>query len=265
MTDLKKIINNILTQPNLWGGVLPLNILGSYALYTAFSLDWSLAWVLAFFVGYACIMMLGVSGCYHRLLSHKAFTVTRPVKIIMLWFASLAAQGGPIFWVVVHRGYHHRYSDRPGDPHSPIDGFWHSYILWMFKITKDDINPKYAIDLLKDSDCMFFHKHYIKILWISHIAFALINFQLWLVAMLLPAFVAFHSFSINTSLNHIKFMGYRSFTTKDDSVNSPITWFITFGEAWHNNHHADPKSANYGKQWWELDPTYWLIKLIRSN
>jgi stearoyl-CoA desaturase (delta-9 desaturase) len=135
----------------------------------------------------------------------------------------------------------------------------------MFKITKEDINPKYAIDLLKDSDCVFFHKHYIKILWGSHAAFALINFQLWLVTMLLPAFVAFHSFSINTSLNHIKFMGYQSFKTKDDSVNSLLTWFITFGEAWHNNHHADPKSANYGKKWWELDPTYWLIKLIRSK
>lgn len=262
---MNKILKNIINESNIWGGVIPLQFFGVMSLYFVFFDTLSSWWWAYFIVGYICIMMLGISGCYHRLLSHKSFTVSRPIKILLLWFAALGVQGSAIFWVSVHRGYHHRLSDREGDVHSPRDGFWHSYILWMIKITKDDVNPKYAIDLIRDKDCNFFHKHYITIVWISHISLALISFPLWLFGVLLPAFVAFHSFSINTSLNHSKCMGYRTFDTSDDSVNSIWTWFLTFGEAWHNNHHHDPRNPNYGKKWWELDPTFWLIKLIRNN
>jgi fatty-acid desaturase len=262
--QINLILKNIISQPNLWAGVIPMHVLGIYMICSfPFALSW---WWLAFVVGYICIMMLGVGACYHRLLSHKGFTVSRPMKLFMLWCAAMGSQGSPIFWVTVHRGYHHRLTDKPGDMHSPRDGFWHAYMLWMFKLTESDLNPKYAIDILKDKDAMFFHKHYIKILVASHIIFAAVCFPLWVYGLLLPALATFHCFSIQTSLNHTRAMGYKNYHTEDNSVNSIWLWPITFGEAWHNNHHGDPKNPNFGgRHWWEVDPTYWLIRLIRTD
>jgi stearoyl-CoA desaturase (delta-9 desaturase) len=262
--QIKLILKNIVSQPNLWAGVIPMHVLGIAAIFNfPFTFGW---WWVAFLIGYICIMMLGIGACYHRLLSHKGFTVNRPMKLFMLWCAAMGGQGSPIFWITVHRGYHHRLTDKPGDMHSPKDGFWHSYMLWMFKITELDLNPKYAIDILKDKDAMFFHKHYIKILVLSHLIVALICFPLWVYGLLLPSLATFHCFSMQTSLNHTRSMGYKNYLTDDDSVNSVWLWPITFGEAWHNNHHGEPKNPNFGgRNWWEIDPTYWLIQLVRTD
>jgi stearoyl-CoA desaturase (delta-9 desaturase) len=84
--------------------------------------------------------------------------------------------------------------------------------------------------------------------------------------MILPCMIAFHSFAIQTSVVHYPKLGYRSYDTKDTSVNVPWIWPVSTGECWHNNHHGDPGNPNFGhKHWWELDPTYWLIKLIRKS
>jgi stearoyl-CoA desaturase (delta-9 desaturase) len=261
--QINLILKNIISQPNLWAGVIPMHLLGIFAIYNFSSAP--AFWWMASIVGYICIMMLGISACYHRLLSHRGFQVTRATKIFMMWCAALGGQGSPIFWVTIHRGYHHRLSDKPGDPHSPNDGFWHAYIWWMFKITEQDVNPKYAIDILKDKDAMFFHKHYIKIFLLSHLLFAIVCFPYWLYGMLIPALIAFHTFSLTTSVNHVEKFGYKPFVTTDDSVNCPWIWPLALGESWHNNHHHDPKNPKYGKQWWEVDPTYWLISLIRTD
>lgn len=246
--------------------IVPVQIFGLYAIYKLFFdivPDW---WPFATLIGYICIMMIGVSACYHRLLSHKGFTVNSVVKKIMLWFAAISCQGSPIFWVTIHRGYHHRYSDTDKDPHSPIHGFWHSYILWMFKIRDGDHNIKYVVDLLRDNDVLFFHKYYNYILWISNLLILLISFDLWLYGVMLPAFLTFHSFAFQTSMNHSKKYGYRNSVTRDDSVNVLWLWPLILGEAWHNNHHEDAMNPNYGgRRWWELDPTFWIIQLLRTD
>lgn len=259
---MKTILKNIFKMPNLWGGVIPLQLLGIYAICTIpDNSDW---WIYTV-IGYVCVMMLGVSGCYHRMLSHRGFEVHPVMKKIMMWFAAVSAQGSPIFWVTVHRGYHHRYSDQDRDPHCPEHGFWHSYIWWMFKINEGDMNTKYIVDLLRDPVCLFFHKHYKWILWGSHLIIALISVKLWLFGLILPAFITFHSFSLQTSLNHSHTYGYKNLDTNDQSKNVLWLFPLILGEAWHNNHHADAKNANYGKRWWELDPTWWLIRLIRTD
>lgn len=258
------IIKNTFKMPNLWGGVIPLQVLGLYTVWqiVAGQLE---GWWIYTLIGYVCVMMLGVSGCYHRLLSHRGFEVHPWIKRTMMWFAAISAQGSPIFWITVHRGYHHRYADKDRDPHSPQHGFFHSYILWMFKIKEGDMNTKYIVDLLRDPDCVFFHKHYNKILWGSHLIFALLNIKVWLCLVVLPSFIAFHSFSLQTSLNHAISYGYKNQPTSDNSKNVFWLFPLILGEAWHNNHHADAKNPNYGKRWWELDPTYWLIWLIRTR
>lgn len=259
------IIKNTFKMSNLWGGVVPLNLLGAYTIYLIASGTALSNWYMYSLIGYVCIMMLGVSGCYHRLLSHRGYEVHPVVKKIMLWFAAISAQGSPIFWITVHRGYHHRYADQDRDPHSPEHGFWHSYIWWMFKIKDGDMNTKYIVDILRDNDCLFFHKYYKWILWGSHTAIALVSVELWLFLLVLPSFIAFHSFSFQTSLNHSKVYGYKNIETKDNGVNVWWLFPLILGEAWHNNHHGDAKNANYGKRWFELDPTYWLICLIRTD
>jgi stearoyl-CoA desaturase (delta-9 desaturase) len=133
----------------------------------------------------------------------------------------------------------------------------------MFKMRAMRIRS--VLDLLRDSDMIFAHKHYIKIFWLSHLAVALINFELWLYLMGFAAFITLHSFLIQTSVTHLSWAGYRNYNVKDDSVNVPWLFPVILGEAWHNNHHGDGRNPNYGRKWWEFDPTFWLIKIIRID
>ena len=174
----------------------------------------------------------------------------------------MAGQGSPIFWIGIHRGYHHRYADTDKDAHSPKHGFWHSYILWMFK--RDSMSIRSTVDLIRDPDMVFAHKHYIKILWATHLILALISIDLWMYLLMFPAFITLHGFLSQTSLTHISFMGYRNYNTSDNSVNSLWLFPFILGEAWHNNHHGEGRNPNYGRKWWELDPTYWIICLIKK-
>jgi stearoyl-CoA desaturase (delta-9 desaturase) len=264
-TTTRQMIKNIFSNPNLWGSIIPMQFFGVFALYSIFSGSAPSWWWISTIAGYICIMLLGVSGCYHRLLSHRRFEVHRPVKILMTWFAAIGGQGGPVWWVALHRGYHHRHTDKDQDPHSPVHGLWHAYITWMFKIPTKSLNPKFVVDLLRDKDVVFFHNHYYKILWISHLLVALISIDVWLYCMLLPAFITLHSFSIQTCFNHIPKLGYKNYDLKDQSTNSVWLFPLILGEAWHNNHHGEAMNANYGsRHWWEIDPAYWLIKLIRK-
>lgn len=260
---LTQIIKNAFLFPNLWGSIIPLQIIGVYGIYliaTGSAPEW---WWIATLAGYVLLAMLGISAGYHRLFCHNGYTVNTITKRILLWLAMVAGQGSPIYWIGVHRGYHHRYADTDKDAHSPKHGFWHSYILWMFKMRS--ISIKSVARLLKDPDMVFAHRYYQAIFWGSHIAVAVINFQVWLWLMGFAAFITLHCFLIQTSVTHIKSIGYKNYQTKDNSVNVPWLFPFIFGEAWHNNHHGNPRSTNYGRRWWELDPTYWLIQLISTR
>lgn len=256
------LIKNFFKQTNLWASIVPMQIFGIWALYnivTGQAPNW---WWVATIIGYVAFVMLGVSAGYHRLVCHRSFEVTPVVRRILIWLGALAGQSTPIFWAAVHRGYHHRNADKDGDLHSPQDGFWHSYMGWMFTLD-NKLSIKAVIDLMRDPDCAFVHRHYHTILWVVHGLVALISVDLWLYTMLLPAFIGLHSFSLNTSLNHYSVLGYANYKTNDNSTNSIWLFFLILGEAWHNNHHSDMRNPNYGKKWWELDPTYWIIKLLR--
>jgi len=256
------ILKNLFRFPNLWGGIIPMQVVGIYALYTIIQGTAPSWWWLGTLIGYVCMKMLGVSAGYHRLFCHRGFEVSTITKRLLLWFAIIAGQGSPVYWIGIHRGYHHRYSDTDKDAHSPRHGFWHSYILWMFKMKTMSIRS--VADLLKDNDMVFAHRHYIKIFWVSHLAVALINFELWLYMMGFASFITLHSFLLQTSVTHLRWAGYKNYQLKDNSVNVPWLFPFILGEAWHNNHHADSKNPSHSCKWWELDPTYWLIRLIKK-
>jgi len=256
------VLKNTMHFPNLWGSIVPMQVFGIYALYEIFAGQAPAWWWIATVTGYVCIKMLGVSAGYHRLFSHAGYKVNIIVKRILLFFGILAGQGSPIFWIGIHRGYHHRYADKPGDAHSPNDGFWHSYIGWMF--TRSKMSIRSVVDLLRDPDMVYAHRHYIKILWATNIVLALISIDLWLYLLAFPTFITLHSFLTQTSVTHLYWAGYRNYAVRDNSVNVPWLFPIILGEAWHNNHHSDGRNPNYGRRWWEIDPTYWLICLIRK-
>lgn len=259
--DKKDFITNIIRMYC----VIPVNIAGLYAIYCLLN-DTVQYWWLYTLIGYIAMMMCGIAACYHRLLSHKSFKTYGVIKTIFLWFAAISGQGSPMFWVGVHRCLHHGYTDSAKDPHSPIHGFWHSYFLWILKFDHSTINIRGIADLFRDSACVFFHKWYGYIFFGTHLLVAYLDFTIWLYMFALPAFLTFHSNCINTSFNHFKFMGYKNFETRDNSVNSVWLWPLIQGETWHNNHHNQPNNPNYGyAKWWEIDPTYWIIKAIRID
>ncbi len=262
-TSIKQLIKNTFTLPQLWAIIIPMQILGLYAVYNIFFGYTPSWWWISTLVGYVCFKMIGIAAGYHRLFCHRGFQVKPTIKRIILYFGVLAGQGSPIMWVALHRGYHHRFADKEGDPHSPRDGIFHSYISWMFKKVHIDIRS--AADLMRDPDMLFVHKYYIPIIYITHIIAALISIDLWLYLFVLPMFITLHCFLMQTCLTHLPFMGYKNYNTSDNSVNSPWLFPIILGEAWHNNHHGDGRNPNYGRKWWELDPTYWIIKLIRCS
>ena len=242
-----------------------MQVFGAWALYTICFGHAPEYWWIGTLIGYVLMKDLGIGAGFHRLYSHKAFEVSPWMRRFILLCGTVAGQGSPIFWVSVHR-QHHRYSDQEQDQHTPKHGFWHSYILWMFTIKEGDVSVKMAVDLLRDPDVVFVHKHYNKILWGAHALVALISFDLWLYTMALPAFITLHSFCVQTSLVHWSKIGYRNYDTKDSSINNPLIFFLTLGEAWHNNQDGSAKNQNFGgRNWWELDPTFWLIQLIRKD
>ena len=254
---------------------LPFGALGVGAWLTwGGALHWQDMLVLA--ITYA-LTGIGITVGYHRLFTHRSFKTTRVVRDVLAVLGAMAVEGSVVEWVSTHRK-HHAFSDLPGDPHSPhldhapgwrgaLQGLLHAHVGWMFR-GKDMANPRrYAKDLLADRDLCFISA----------------TFPLWALAGLALPFglglaltgsliggltgllwggavrvllVHHMTFSIN-SLCH--FFGRRTFATGDESRN--LAWLapITFGEAWHNNHHAFPTSSRHGLGRWQLDPGAWLI------
>jgi stearoyl-CoA desaturase (delta-9 desaturase) len=225
---------------------------------------------------------LGVTVGFHRHLTHRSFKTSRPVRAAVAILGSAAIEGPVISWVADHRK-HHTYSDREGDPHSPhvghgggfrgaLKGLFHAHVGWLFIHTHRGARKRYARDLLADPVVTFVDRHFLA--WALGglgVAFALgwaiggsfhaaLTGLLWggAVRMLVVHHV---TYSIN-SLCH--FFGRRRFDTGDESRNLFWLSLPTFGESWHNNHHAFPTSAMHGMRRWELDPSAMVIRLLEK-
>jgi fatty-acid desaturase len=178
----------------------------------------------------------------------------------------LAGQGSPIFWTAIHRNLHHKHSDEEKDPHAPNKGFFTSWFLWLWKVEEKDINYKQIVDLLKVKEYQFIHKYYMELYWIINLIIALISFEFWVWFVIVPSFITFHTYGATNYVNHIKWLGYKNYDTKDNSVNVPLIFPLVLGECWHNNHHGDVKAHHFGRvRWWEFDPSGLVIDLIRKR
>jgi stearoyl-CoA desaturase (delta-9 desaturase) len=237
------------------------------AIYTAVN-GFELSHLLFFLLGWVLICGLGSAVVLHRITSHRAITVRRFLRNPLLLLGALCAQGSPMWWAVIHRGLHHPYSDREGDPHSPIHGFWHAYHGWTLKVDPSKVNITAMKDLLRYEEGKFLHRNYTAIVWSVYILVGLISLDFLLWALIIPAAWSYHQESIVNTVCHSRKIGYRNYDTPDNSMNNKILALFTWGQALHNNHHHEPGSYDFGKSIsnkpTEFDPCVIFLPLIRA-
>jgi stearoyl-CoA desaturase (delta-9 desaturase) len=223
---------------------------------------WNLA-IAAFLYWFAT--GLGISLGYHRLHTHRSYKTPLLLEYFFAVCGALTLEGGPIFWVATHR-IHHQNSDQTGDPHSPRDGAWWAHVGWLMFGESNHNNTKamakYAPDLAKHRFYVWLNNYH----WIPMVALGVAlgfigGFPLILWGICLRVVVGLHATWLVNSATHM--WGTRRFKTRDDSRNNWWVALMTFGEGWHNNHHAHPTSARHGLAWYEFDPTWITLNLMR--
>jgi len=197
----------------------------------------------------------GIGMGYHRLLTHRGYKAPKWLEYFLTTCATLALEGGPIFWVATHR-VHHQLTDKEGDPHSPRDGKWWSHMGWIILGKTLHQNVKelspYVPDLRKDKFHNWISKwHWLPITVLGVVILAVGGWKMVLWGIFLRTTFGLHSTWLVNSATHI--WGSQRFVTDDDSTNNFLIAMLTFGEGWHNNHHAHPQSAKHGLAWYELD------------
>ena len=207
------------------------------------------------------IRMFGITAGYHRYFSHRSFKTSRVFQFLLAVVGQASAQQDALWWAAKHRE-HHRYADTPQDVHSPLqNGFWFAHVGWIFSATKRQADYRLMKDFMKYPELVWLNRH-------KHLPPALLGVVVWLVAgwsglvvgFFISTVLLFHStFAIN-SLAHL--IGKQSYVTGDDSRNNWFLALITFGEGWHNNHHYFQSSTRQGFHWWQIDFTYYVLKLI---
>lgn len=204
---------------------------------------------------------LGIGMGYHRLLTHRGYKTPKWVEYFLTTCAVLSLEGGPIFWVATHR-IHHQHSDKAGDPHSPRDGKWWAHVGWILigKSMHHDTKTlaRYVPDLAKNKFHVWITKyHYVPMIVLGVALFAIggIPYVLW--GICFRTVFGLHATWLVNSATHV--WGSRRFKTRDDSTNSWWVALLSFGEGWHNNHHAHPVSARHGLTWYEVDLNWYGI------
>lgn len=214
-------------------------------------------------IGLYFVRMFAVTAGYHRYFSHKSYSTSRVFQFVLAFLAETAAQQGVIWWANHHR-LHHRYSDTENDVHSPRHtGFWHSHLGWIF--TERYVSRKYEMtkDWERFPELVLLDKHYyMPPLLLGVAVFLLAGWQGLFVGFVLSTVLVFHCTFFINSLTHI--FGRQRYETEDDSRNNWLLALITLGEGWHNNHHYAPCSASQGHKWWEIDITYYVLKILES-
>ena len=208
---------------------------------------------------------LGVGMSYHRLLTHRGYKTYKWVEYFLTICATLALEGGPFFWVATHR-VHHQNSDKEEDPHSPRDGGFWAHVGWILTgrtlHNHSEALLPYIPDLRKDKFHTWISKwHWIPITALGVILLVVGGLPMMMWGIFLRTVVGLHCTWLVNSATHM--WGKRRFVTTDTSKNSFWVAMLTFGEGWHNNHHAHPQSARHGLAWYEFDINWYGISALR--
>jgi fatty-acid desaturase len=266
------------------------NVYGFLAVHLTAALavfPWFFSWtgVVLLAVGLFVFGILGINLCFHRLLTHRGLACPRWLERSLAFLGTCSLQDSPPHWVAVHRKHHH-HSDDDRDPHSPLVSFFWAHIGWLLvrmeNMDRRTLIARYAKDIMRDPFYAWLERHHtwLKIALVSWIAYFIAGFafvicsggtlsaatqfglSLFVWGAVLRTVMVWHfTWSIN-SVTHV--WGYRNYDTHDVSRNNALIALLTSGEGWHNNHHAEPRSARHGHMWWEIDVTWMIIRLLMS-
>lgn len=255
-----------------WSVVLGIGAMHVGALAAPLYFSWSGVVVAAFL--YWLSGAIGITLCFHRLLTHRSFRTPRWFEYALTAAGCLAWQGGPVQWVGVHR-LHHRHSDAELDPHTPRHGFTWAHVLWCMHRAPAGRDPASVTrDLTRDPTMRWLNRFF----WVPQTVVAVglyaagdalaargaatsgLSWLLWGVCV--RTVLVYHVTWFINSAAHT--WGYQNYETRDRSKNLWWLALLSFGEGWHNNHHAHQRSAAHGLRWYEVDPTYWTIRLLAA-
>ena len=231
---------------------------------------------LCFAIALYVLRMFAITGFYHRYFSHKAFRTSRAFQFVLAVMGATAVQRGPLWWASHHR-HHHAYSDEHKDSHSPLQhGFLWSHLGWFLASRNFKTQSHRVKEFASFTELRLLDRFDVVVpillgvgiyqlgnwLAIAHPEFGTNGLQLFVWGFIISTVALYHgTFTVN-SLAHI--YGKRRYATKDHSRNNLLIALLTLGEGWHNNHHHYPASASQGFYWWEIDLTYYGLKLLSA-
>ncbi|HLW37914.1 MAG TPA: fatty acid desaturase [Candidatus Eremiobacteraceae bacterium] len=250
----------------LWGTRIGLIIIHAGALAALWPGFFSWSALAVMFVLWYLTGAIGISLCYHRTLTHRSLKLFKPLEYAAALLGTLALEGGPITWVATHR-IHHAYTDKEGDPHDAHRGLLWTHIDWLYR--PNEARPslaeeqRYAPDLWNDPTYRFLDKYAVLFQVLLAAALFLVGGLPWVIwGVFVRLVVVYHiTWLVNSAAHRF---GYRSFRTGDQSTNCWWVALLTWGEGWHNNHHAFPFSARHGLKWYEFDLSWFTIRLLKA-
>jgi sn-2 palmitoyl-lipid 9-desaturase len=209
---------------------------------------------------------IGVCLGYHRLLTHRSLQVPQWLEYVLATIGALALEGGPIFWVAGHRAHHSHTEDENKDPYAASRGFWWSHFLWLIYPRQQFFNyesyRKSALDLDRHAYYRWLNKNFLLLqIPLGIVLYLLGGWSFVIYGMFVRAVFVWHSTWFINSATHA--YGYRNFEVEDGSRNLWWAAILAYGEGWHNNHHARPRVAKAGLRWWEIDMTWWAIRVLQ--
>lgn len=208
------------------------------------------------------LRMFAVTAGYHRYFAHRSYRASRPVQFVLALLGTTAAQKGPLWWAAHHRA-HHRYSDTEQDVHSPQKGFWWSHVGWILCDRYSDADLGLVKDLVAFPELRFLERYNAFGPWIlAGVALLIGGWSGLVFGFFGSTVLLWHAtFSIN-SLSHT--FGTRRYATTDTSRNNALLAVLTLGEGWHNNHHHYQASARQGFFWWEIDLSWYALRVLSA-
>ncbi|MCC6417573.1 MAG: acyl-CoA desaturase [Gemmataceae bacterium] len=207
------------------------------------------------------VRMFGITAGYHRYFAHRSYRTSRVFQFCLACLGCTALQRGPLWWTSHHR-HHHRHSDTPEDPHSPrTRGFWWSHIGWVLASGRDQANWQVARDWDRYPELRWLERlHWTPGLLLAALCWVVAGWPGVVWGFLISTVLCYHAtFAVN-SICHL--FGKRRYATSDESRNNLLVALVTLGEGWHNNHHYYQSSANQGFFWWEVDFSYYTIRVL---
>lgn len=243
--------------PREWFFVLMQVIAGLATGWAVFNSAGPAYWALSVF-GYFLITCLGITVTFHRLLTHKSYTLWKPLEYMFSYFANIGCTGSSAGWVFVHK-MHHRHADKPGDPHSPVTLGPLGAIVGDYS---GEFNKWSVRDIINDPVHRFLHEYYIGVVLVTLGLLWLIDPMIALYLYLIPVFMNTIASRFSNWIDHDPKFGKKVIKNSDQSHN--VWWWalLTFGEGWHNNHHVSPGDYRIGREWWQFDPGKYVINFL---